>query len=157
MHRTFISFCVAAFVVGAFGLGSFKQDSSSPPLHRADFHLKRKDHSQLKPSDLSPISSLNNKRLALRGGGLPILLLGAAALTATASNEGVRSRFLKALSNVRIGPYQLKQKPRLKKVVDVAPQKQAAKAATLDVRNGTWASEVLDEVEVFNRPFASFI
>ncbi len=141
-------------------MGSLQQDSSIPPLHRSDFHLKRKDQSQLKSSDVSPISSLKNKRLTLRGGGLPILLLGAAALTATASNEGVRSRFLKALSNVRIGPYQLKQKPRLKKVVDVPPPKQSGlgtKAATLDVRNGTWACEVLDEVEVFNRLFALFI
>jgi hypothetical protein len=141
-------------------LGSFKHDSSSPPLHGVGIHLKRSDHSQQKSSDVLPISSLNNKRLALRGGGLPVLLLGAAALTATATNEGVRSRFLKALSNVRIGPYQLKQKPRLKKVVDVAPPKQAAigtNAAKLDVRNGTWACEVLEEVEVLNRPCACFI
>jgi hypothetical protein len=154
MHRTFISFCFAAFVVGASGLGSFKPDPSSPPLHRAGLHLKKGDQSQLKSSDASPISSLHTKRLELRGGGLPILLMGAAALTATATNEGVRSRFLKALSNVRIGPYQLKQKPRLKKVVDVAQPKQAAIGTTPDVRNGTWAREVLDEVEVLNQLLA---
>jgi hypothetical protein len=154
MNRTYISICIAAFVVGASGLGSFKQDSSSPPLHRAGLPLKRRDNAQWKSIDAPTISSLSNQRLVLRGGGLPVLLLGAAALTATAANEGVRTRFLKALSNVRIGPYQLKQKPRPKKAVDAAPPKLATfgtKPATLDVRNGTWACEVLEDVEVYYR------
>ena len=95
-------------------------------------------------------------RLALRGGGFPVLLLGtAAAITATATNEEIRSRFLKALSNIRIGPYQYRHKAKPKKSVDLAPTnlKLPTKTPNLNVRNGTWAVEVTEEIEVSIQEF----
>ena len=151
MHQALICILIAVtFIKSACSIGLSKQDSTLS-ISRVSKSLKSGGQYE---KLLSSVSALDPEagRLRLRGGGLPIpLLLGAAAITATAANEEIRSKFLKALSNVRIGPYQYtpKAKPKKvgevpKKIINLAPNV----SPKLDVRNGTWAVEVVDEVEV---------
>jgi hypothetical protein len=146
MHsKAFYILAAAALIELAYGISSLKQDSNA--LANAFRLNKKRGGDGL--STLAASSTANANRLALRGGGFPVLLLGtAAAITATATNEEIRSRFMKALSNIRIGPYQLKHKAKPKKTLDQAAPKLALTTQSLNVRNGTWAVEATDEVEV---------
>lgn len=84
--------------------------------------------------------SKDQKRLSLRGGGVPVVpiaVLGLGVGVVLNKNEKLRGRLLKALQNIRVGRGG-RRKPRQQKRPHITEPKD------YDVRNGTWAHEVAE-------------